>query len=127
MIFLNLLNIIVMKRILLLTLCAIFTVSLVSAQDSKENNKKETTKFFVENMDCDNCVKKIEKNIAFEKGVTDLKCNLETKIVEVTYRSDKTTNKKLIAAFDKIDKKAVVLNEGETPEVKQHDHSGHQH
>ena len=113
-----------MKRILLLTLCAIFTVSLVSAQNSKAKNKKETTRFFVESMECDNCMKKIEKNIGFEKGVTDLKCSLDTKIVEVTYRSDKTTNEKLLTVFEKIDKKAVVLKEGETPKVT---HEGHHH
>ena len=113
-----------MKKILVVLFCAFFAASMASAQDSKAKNKKQTKKFFVESMDCDNCVKKIEKNISFEKGVTDLKCDLKTKIVEVTYRSDKTTDEKLLAAFEKIDKKAVVLKDGEKPKVK---HDGHQH
>ena len=114
-----------MKRILLLMLCAIFTTSMVFAQDSNAKNKREKTKFFVESMDCDNCVKTIEKNIAFEKGVTDLKCDLKTKTVEVTFSSDRTTNEKLLAVFEKINKKAVVLKEGETPPVVSS--GGHQH
>jgi Copper chaperone len=113
-----------MKKILVTLVCALFAISMTSAQEAKKKSNKTTTTFFVESMDCNNCVKKIEKNIAFEKGVTDLKCNLETRTVEVTYRSDKTTEKKLIAAFDKIDKKAVVLNDGEKPKVK---HDGHKH
>ncbi len=113
-----------MKRILLFMLCAMFTFSLASAQETKNKSKKETTKFLIENMHCDNCIKKIEKNIAFEKGVTDLKCDLNTHTVEVTYRSDKTTDEKLITAFKKIDMQAKVLKEGETPEIK---HDGHDH
>lgn len=108
-----------MKRILLLMLCAIFTCSVTSAQDgAKKKSKKETTKFLIENMHCENCVKKIEKNIAFEKGVTDLKCDLATTTVEVTYRTDKTTEEKLIEAFKKIDMNARKLKEGEKPEIK---------
>jgi len=62
-------------------------------------------------MNCDNCVKKIEKNIAFEKGVTDLKCDLETKTAEVTYNTDKTSEEKLVKAFEKINYKATAIKE----------------
>ena len=96
-----------MKRILLITICALCTFSIASAQTTKKN-AKETTKFLVANMDCENCVKTIEKNIAYEKGVSDLKCDLKTKTVEVTYNTEKTTEKKLIAAFKKINFTAEV-------------------
>ena len=56
-----------MIRLLAILICAVFTFSTAYAQDAKK--KKETVTFFVEGMDCANCVKKIEKNIAFEKGV----------------------------------------------------------
>jgi len=94
---------------------ALFTISLSSAQETKKKAvvAKETTKFLIENMSCDNCIKKIEKNIAFEKGVTDLKCDLATKTVEVTYRTDKTSDEKLIKAFDKIKYKAKAIKEEE--------------
>jgi len=90
-----------MKRIILLMLCSVIAFSTVFAQSVKKN-EKETVTFNVKNMSCDNCVKKIEKNIAFEKGVTDLQCQLSSKTVKVTYRTDKTTEKQLIAAFKKI-------------------------
>ena len=63
-------------------------------------------------MDCDHCVKKIEKNIAFEKGVTDLKCDLSTRTVVVTYRADKTSATRLVSAFKKIEMDAVPVDDG---------------
>ena len=92
-----------MKRILLIMLCSVFAFSLTYAQEAKKNTKeKETVTFYVKDMDCANCVKKVEKNIAFEKGVTDLKCDLPTKTVVVTYKAAQTTEKKLKDAFKKI-------------------------
>ena len=98
-----------MKRILTIMICAMFALTMASAQETKKKSNSVTTKFLVESMSCENCVKKIEKNIAFEKGVTDLKCELKTKTVEVTYRPDKTNDEKLMAAFKKIDKPAKVV------------------
>ena len=63
-----------MRRLIMLLFCAVCTVSMTFAQDAKK--KKDSVTFFIEAMDCDHCIKKIEKNIAFEKGVTDLKCVL---------------------------------------------------
>ena len=100
-----------MKKILVVLFCTFFAVSIASAQDSKKKSNKATTKFLVESISCENCIKSIEKNIAFEKGVTDMKCDLETKTVEVTYRSDKTSDEKLIAAFKKINREAVIMKE----------------
>ena len=74
--------------------------------------KKETVTFFVEGMDCANCIKKIEKNIAFEKGVTDLKCDLNTRTAVVTYRADKTSKMKLASAFKKIGMEATPVDNG---------------
>ncbi|MDR1780120.1 MAG: heavy-metal-associated domain-containing protein [Tannerella sp.] len=99
-----------MKRIIIIAICALFTLSMASAQEKKDN--KKTTKFLIANMHCDQCVKKIEKNIAFEKGVTDLKCDLENKTAEITYRTDKNSDEQLIKAFEKIKYSAKVI-EGE--------------
>ena len=113
-----------MKKILVVLFCTFFAVSIASAQETKKKDNKVTTKFFVESIHCENCIKSIEKNIAFEKGVTDMKCDLDTKTVEITYRSDKTSDKKLIAAFEKMKRDARVLKDGEKPEIN---HDGHQH
>ena len=39
---------------------------------------------------CQGCCDKIMKNIAFEKGVKDIVCDLETKTVTVTFDANKT-------------------------------------
>jgi len=48
------------------------------------------------------------KNIAFEKGVKDLVCDLKTKTVTVTYDTRKTDLETLLKAFEKIGKPATV-------------------
>ena len=48
------------------------------------------------------------KNIAFEKGVKDLVCDLDTKTVTVTYDANKTDVPTLLKAFEKIKKPAKV-------------------
>jgi copper chaperone CopZ len=100
-----------MKKILAIMICAMFTIGLASAQEAKKKSNAVTTRFFVESMECEHCVDKIKKNLSFEKGVTDLKCDLKTQTVEVTYRSDKTNEENLLAAFKKIDKPAVVVKD----------------
>ncbi len=76
--------------------------SILYAQNKKEKkNEKETVVLDV-SMTCENCKKRIEKNIAYEKGVTDMKVDLPTKTVTVEYRKDKTSIEKLIAAFEKL-------------------------
>ncbi len=79
---------------LLLTLTAFFAVAVLFAGNVK-------TKFNV-NMHCEACQKKIEKNIAFEKGVKALAVDLKTNTVELTYDDQKTNPEKLIAGFKKI-------------------------
>ena len=63
---------------------------------------------------CQGCCDKIMKNIAFEKGVKDLVCDLKSKTVTVTYDADKTNVPTLLKAFEKIGKPAQVKSEEET-------------
>ena len=60
---------------------------------------------------CQGCCDKIMKNIAFEKGVKDIVCDLKTKTVTVTYDANKTDIPALLKAFDKIGKPAKVKSE----------------
>lgn len=114
-----------MKRLLVALICAVFTFSTASAQDA--NKKKDTVTFFVEGMDCANCVKKIEKNIAFEKGVSDLKCDLTTRTAVVTYKADKTSKTKLAAAFKKLGLEATPVDKGASCPVDPAKKNAHQH
>ena len=70
---------------------------------------------------CQGCCDKIMKNIAYEKGVKDLVCDLKSKTVTVTYDADKTDLPTLLAAFEKIGKPVKVKSEEspkkETPET----------
>lgn len=99
-----------MRRLVVTLLCSLFVFSLAFAQDGKK--KKDTVTFFVEAMDCDHCIKKIEKNISFEKGVTDLACNLTTRTATVTYNTGKTSKTRLAEAFKKIGMEAVPVDNG---------------
>ncbi len=90
-------------RILLITLVLMLGIgTTMEAQDKKPvKNGKEIVTFDV-SMTCENCVKKIEKNIAFEKGVTDMKIDLENKTVQIEFKSAQTTVEKLQAAIEKL-------------------------
>lgn len=99
-----------MKRLLLALVCIMCTCSVAFAQ-GKDNKKKETVTFYVEELECQNCQRRVEKNIAFEKGVTDLRCNLSDRTAKVTYNTSKTTPEQLVAAFKKIGMQAVVTKE----------------
>ncbi len=49
---------------------------------------------------CGMCKRKIEKNLAYEKGIEDVNLDIPTKILTVTYNSKKTnptTIKKIVA------------------------------
>ena len=60
---------------------------------------------------CQGCCDKIMKNIAFEKGVKDLVCDLKSKTVTVIYDADKTDVPTLLKAFEKIGKPAQVKDD----------------
>ncbi|MEA1876248.1 MAG: heavy metal-associated domain-containing protein [Bacteroidota bacterium] len=82
------------------------------AQEKKEKKEKkiETLTCWV-SMDCDGCVAKIKKNIAYEKGVKDLNIDLKTKLVTVKYRKDKTSPEKLEKAIRDLGFKTEIIKE----------------
>ena len=53
----------------------------VNAKDLKGDKKSEVT--FLVSMTCENCQKRIENKMSFEKGVTDLDVNLPQKTVTI--------------------------------------------
>ena len=64
---------------------------------------------------CQGCCDKIMKNIAYEKGVKDIVCDLKTKTVTVTFDANKTDIPTLLKAFDKIGKPAKVKEKATGP------------
>lgn len=87
------------KSLLAALVLCIFTVSL-TAQNKKKAPLQEVT--FIVSLHCENCVKKVQENIPFEKGVKDLKVDLEEKTVWIQYSPDKTDKEKLASAIEKL-------------------------
>lgn len=96
-----------MKKVLFLCMLVMGLLTTAQAQETKKTKEKVKVTFDISEMDCQSCVNKIEKNIAFEKGVTDLKCDLKSKTAVVTYRADRTSEAKLQEAFKKIGMEAT--------------------
>ena len=59
-------------------------------------------------MHCEKCVKKINDNVSFEKGVKDLSVSLDKKTVTVTYDPARTDVARLKAAIEKLGYKVTV-------------------
>ena len=120
-----------MKKILAFVIAASIAVSSAfaadSAADQKKNKKSKELKevTWTVNLHCENCVNKVQENIAFEKGVKDLKVSLEDQTVFVKYDAAKTSEQTLKAAIEKLGYPvAGVVEPG--CENCGHDH-GHEH
>lgn len=92
-----------MKRFLSLFL-VVLTAGLLSAgacaAEKKKADFKEVT--FVTSIECRNCVKKVQAKLPYEKGVKDLKINLDDQTVWIKYDASKTDKEKLAAAIVKL-------------------------
>jgi copper chaperone CopZ len=67
--------------------------------------KSESAKavFTVEpKMVCSNCENKIQSNLRFEKGVSEVEASAEKQVVTITYNPEKTNVENLVKAFKKI-------------------------
>lgn len=94
------------KLIALLSAILLFGGLSLNAQNKKKNSKEEVT--YNVSMTCDNCKRRIERNIAFEKGVSDLKVDLSDKTVWLQYQTNKTDTVKLKKAIEKLGYTATV-------------------
>jgi copper chaperone CopZ len=84
-------------------LSAMILTIYVKAQDTTEIQEKTVQKIEIQtSAQCELCKERIEKNMAFEKGVKFVELNLETKVLTLKYRTDKTDPEKLKKALSKI-------------------------
>ncbi|MBR5206349.1 MAG: cation transporter [Alistipes sp.] len=95
-----------MKKIIALCLVALFSLGIANAQEPK-NEKKTVTTEFVTDIDCAGCAKKVNNTIPYEKGVKEVKVDVDTKTVTVTYDPAKTNDEALVKALAKIKIKAT--------------------
>lgn len=90
----------------------------------KQKDIREVT--FRVHLHCANCVKKVEENIAFEKGVKDLKVSLDHQTVYIKYDASKTSEENLKKAIVELGYPVEgVVAPGE--ECSHEHHHGHQH
>lgn len=107
-----------MTRNIFITTAIILLFSSVSLSGQEKNKKDIATVRFETSIDCENCVNTIMKNVPFEKGVKDVKCDLETKEVTVQYQKDKNNPEQLKRSIEKLGYTAKVVPEKEKPEAK---------
>lgn len=95
------------------TILMVFALSINLQAQTKKDQSKKTVMFNV-SMHCESCQRKIEKNIAYEKGVKDMAVKLEDKTVTIKFDTLKTSESKLIKAFNDLGYEANVVKT-ETP------------
>lgn len=95
-------------KVLALMMALVMGLSFTISADEAKNGKEKVT--FLVSMSCENCQKRIEGNIAYEKGVTALDVNLSKKTVTIEYQTDKTTPAKLKEAIQKLGYTATPFN-----------------
>ena len=110
-----------MKRIILMAIAAVMTFSAAADSPEKVKKTKEVKEvtFSVE-LHCASCVKKVQENISYEKGVKGLDVCQGHQTVSVKYDPAKTSEETLKAAIEKLGYKVsgVVAPE----DVEHHDH-----
>ena len=128
----------IMKKTIILAIAALMTVSVSSAYaattdaaaqstltDKKPAKKKGELKevTFNVHLHCENCMKKVQENISFEKGVKDLHVCLEDQTVSIKYDVAKTSEETLKAAIEKLGYPVSGKREGGHSHGHSHDHS----
>ena len=91
-----------MKRFIIFLMALLPIVGVMAAKQDKQVVVLSC------DIHCQGCCDKIMKNIAYEKGVKDIVCDLKTKTVTVTYDASKTDIPTLLKAFEKIGKPAKI-------------------
>lgn len=115
-----------MKRIITVAILALLTLSVsATAGPRKKADLKEVT--FIVHLHCKDCVNKVQENIAFEKGVKDLKISLEEQTVYVKYDAAKTSEDVLKKEIESLGYPVSgVVEPGHEHHVHEHHHD-HNH
>ena len=96
-----------MKKYFLITIALVMSALTISAQSTKsgtpakQDTKSEVT-LYIAKMECESCKKKITEGISYEKGVKDLKFDLQKRILTIAYDAKKTNVETLKATLAKI-------------------------
>ena len=91
-----------MKKIIMLCLLAVMGFGVADAVAQKKSDAQFKTTVFLTDVDCETCAKKIDNSLPFQKGVKEVKVDVPTRKVTVTFDTTKTNEEALIKAFKKI-------------------------
>ena len=122
---------------MILAVAMAFAATCTVSADAQNKKKKELKEVnFNVYLHCEDCVEKVNENIAFEKGVKGLEVSLENQTVLIKYDVAKTSEDKLKAAIEKLGypvhgalapgQKPILLEDVEAAQEHAHDH-GHDH
>ena len=100
----------------ILTVMVLFSIPLLASAQDKNKNLQSVK--FVTSMTCEDCVNTIMSNLPREKGVKDVKCDLETKEVTVSYQKEKTNPEQLQRSLEKLGYTAKQVKEEPTAPPK---------
>ncbi len=89
-----------MKKYIILLIVAITCVTI--SVDAKAKKPEQTVCYEVD-IHCGSCKAKIEENIPFQKGVSDLEVNMSENTVTVAYNPEKTSKEKIRQSLEKLD------------------------
>ncbi|MCF0166067.1 MAG: heavy-metal-associated domain-containing protein [Bacteroidales bacterium] len=90
-----------MKKIVSIIAIAIFALGTALNCEAAPKKKTEQVTFNV-NLHCADCVKKVEANLPFAKGIVDMKVSLDDQTVWIEYNPSKTDKESLKKAIEKI-------------------------
>lgn len=100
-----------MTRVLsLIAILGVSLSSLVSQRAGAQEQPQEKTVQFKVSLHCQACKARVERDIAFEKGVKRIDANLESKVVSVTYRTNRNDDESLRKAIEKLGYKAEIID-----------------
>ena len=96
-----------MRKLILIAMATLMAISAAATPDTQAEKKAKKTKEVKEvtfnvHLHCDSCVKKVQENISFEKGVKGLDVCLGHQTVTVKYDPAKTSEETLKAAIEKL-------------------------
>jgi copper chaperone CopZ len=90
-----------MKKLSFILMVFILSNNLVFAQSKGKQDTEAKTVKIKTTAQCEECKERIEKAMAYEKGVKSSDLDLDTKVLTVVYNGNKTTDLKLRTAVAK--------------------------
>lgn len=98
-----------MKKFFVFAVAAVVAALLLTSASKPKAALREA--LYQTNLHCEQCAAKITDNVSFEKGVKDLKIEVDAKTVKIVYDSNKTDAAKLAAAIRKLGYKVELIED----------------